>query len=157
MFVWETKMYMIKHRHRDFHMQESCFPGTIHLAVRICPSLENLLIKCTLFSQLVKKIEKSKCLWQPSLSCQFLAKCITPVYILQLCPSTNILPLKWPFQGKTEKALLWDRVKKSFACKYIKKNLFRQILLGCFLSHVPVNLFTYIYGSCHCNAFIILW
>lgn len=54
--------------------------------------------------KLLKKARK-KCLSQPSLSCRFLAKRITPVYILQLCFSTEILPLKWAFQGKTEKAL----------------------------------------------------
>lgn len=151
MFVWEKKNV-----HEQAQTQRLSHAGELFTwdhapgceeARRICPSLESLLKKCTLLCWLVKTFEKSKCLSQPSLCCQFLAKCVTPVYILQLHPSTEILPSKWAFQGKTEKALLWDKEIKSFSCEYKRIYFIKegQILLGCLSSHVSVNLFTFIH------------
>lgn len=114
-------------------------------ARRICPSLENLLEKCTLLCWLVKTFEKSRCLSQPSLPCQFLAKCVTPVYILQLCPSTEVLSLKWAFQGKTE---------KSFIMRQGNRKLFLWIQKDIFYKR-RINLAWMLLKSCLCESFHI--
>lgn len=113
-----------------------------------------------LLGWLVKTFKKSKCLSWPSLSCQFLANCITAGH--HLCPSTEILLSKKDFQEKKklkkrqkkEHVLLWDEETKGFLV-YIRKYILQEGKSYLYTSQAMcLWIFSYVYVYVYLHIYV---